>query len=65
MPTNDASQAAILRALLSVAQQTGGVTLEEVELREHLPWIKGFKLTLNTSVILDGQHARAIESYCE
>ncbi len=60
MPTEDFSLASVLRALLSV----GDVTMREVSVCS--PYIKqrGYRLTVDSSVILDGDHARAIRDAC-
>lgn len=57
MPTEDANLARVLKALLSV----GDVKLEEVQ----VVFQTGYRLTANSSVVLDGEHARAVRDACK
>lgn len=59
MPTEDRNLAEVLRALLSV----GDVTCEETEVRSLGNVQRGYRLTVNASVIIDPQHEAAIREY--
>jgi len=57
MPTTESDLARVLRALLS----TGEVTLDEATVAN--PGFRPqacYRLTVNTSIILDGQHGRSV-----
>jgi hypothetical protein len=50
----------VLKALLS----TGDVTLTEVDVFSPGVKQRGFRLTVSSSVVLDGEHARAVRDDC-
>jgi hypothetical protein len=57
MPTIDRQHAEILRALMSVAE----CTLTKVEVGQ----VTGYRLTMTSTVVLDGDHARSLARYAE
>ncbi len=61
MPTEESSLARVLQALLS----TGDVTMyqERVYTPGFRP-IQGFRLVVNSSVVIDGSHALAVRDAC-
>lgn len=61
MPTVESSLARVLKALLS----TGDVTLSEVEVLTagYCP-MRGLRLSVHSSVILDGTHGLAVRDAC-
>ena len=61
MPTEDRSLAEALKALLSV----GDVTLMEVPQYGQGIKQRGYQLSVNSHVILDGEHAMAVRDACK
>ena len=59
MPTEDRNQAEVLRALLSV----GDVTCAEVDVVSLGHIQRGYRLTVNASVVIDPQHEESIRKY--
>lgn len=59
MPTDDSNLARVLRALLSA----GDVTIEAVEAGGLGNRRTGYRLTVNSSVVVDAQHIQAIKHY--
>ncbi len=60
MPSEDSSLARVLKALLS----TGDVTMREVSVYGLSIKQRGYRLTVDSSVILDGEHARVVRDAC-
>lgn len=61
MPTEESSLARALKALLSV----GDVTIyPETEYTAGFLPVRGYRLVVNSSVVLDGEHARAVRDAC-
>ena len=56
-----ANRARVLAALLSV----GDVSLEEVEVPSFGITQRGWRISVNSSVVLDGQHAESIRDLVE
>ena len=61
MPTEDRNLAEALKALLSV----GDVTLIEVPMYSAGHKLRAYQLSVNSHVILDGEHAMAVRDACK
>jgi hypothetical protein len=60
MPTEESNLVRVLKALLSV----GDVMIQETDIASLGNMQRGYSLTVNSNVILDGQHARAVRDAC-
>ena len=61
MPTTESNLARVLLALLSVGRDADeGVTCEPIEVHSLGHVQRAYRLTVNSSVILDCQHADAV-----
>ena len=61
MPTEDSNLTRVLKALLS----TGDVTIyPEPAWTPGFRQVRGYRLVVNSSVVLDGQHAQAVRDGC-